>query len=125
MRERIRAYQRRFALLIAALAVSAPTHGAPPVGAGTKKRGDQEVSWLSPSDLELLQRSYLRCLRAQYARMGGDQPEAVLVAAFNQDLDQFTLLMSSEDVKRAPKVLVSRVAHIGCEWFNDGTATAR
>jgi hypothetical protein len=121
----MRAYGRRFALLIAALAVSASTHGAPAVASETRKRADQEVSWLSPSDHELLRRSYLRCLRAKYARIGNAQQEAALAAAFDRDLDQLTLLVSQEDVKRAPRVRVSNVPHILCEWFNDGSATAQ
>jgi hypothetical protein len=88
-------------------------------------RAGPDVSWLSPSDHELLRRSYLRCLRVHYARIGDAQNETVLVAAFNRDLEHFTLLVSSEDVKRARRVLVSGVPHIGCEWFNDGSATAR
>jgi hypothetical protein len=125
MRKRSQAFRPRFALLIAALTVSAPTQGAPAAGAKSSVRADPDVSWLSPSDHELLRRSYLRCLRAQYARIGDAQPETLLVAAFNRDLEHFTLLVSSEDVKRAPRVLVSGVPHIGCEWFNDGSATAR
>jgi hypothetical protein len=125
MRKSIRAYGRRFALLIAALAVSAPTHGDPLVASETKKRADQDVSWLSPSDHELLRRSYLRCLRAEYARIGDAQQDAALVAAFNRDLDHLTLLVSQEDVKRAPSVRISSVRHILCGWFNDGSATAR
>jgi hypothetical protein len=117
--------ERRLALLIAALAVSALTHGIFAVGADSNKRPDQVLSWLSPSEHELLRRSYLRCLRAQYAQMGHAQHETVLVAAFNRDLDQFTLLISQEDVRLAPRLLVSRVSHIRCEWFNDGSTTAR
>ena len=116
---------RRFALLIAALAVSAPTHAAPAVRADSKTGAGQGVSWLSSSQHELLRRSYLRCLRARYAQMGHAQRETVLVAAFYRDLDPYTLLISAEDVRRAPRLLVSRVTHIRCEWFDDGSATAR
>lgn len=125
MRELNPAFGRRFALLIAALAVSAPTHGDPDVRAASKKRTDQQASWLSPSDHELLRRSYLRCLRVQYAHMGQGQHETLLLASFNRDLDQFTLLISQEDVKLAPRVLVFTVPHLACEWFKDGSATAR
>jgi hypothetical protein len=123
--EDARMRERRLALLIAALAVSASTHGHPAVRADSQKRVDPEVSWLSPSEHELLRRSYLRCLRAQYARMGHAQLETLLDAAFDRDLDPFTLLISQEDVKLAPRLLVSGVPHIRCEWFNDGSATAR
>jgi hypothetical protein len=125
MRERSLALRRRFALLSAALAVSAPTQGAPVAADMSKNQADEKVSWLSPSDQELLRRSYLRCLGAQYARIGDAQHEALLVAAFHRDLEHFTLLVSRDDVKRAPRVVVSQVPHIGCDWFNDGSATAR
>ena len=124
MRELIGTYGRRLAPLIAALALSGPSHGAPAVGAETKKQAAQEVSWLSRSDYELVRRSYVRCLRERYTRIGYAQHDAALVRAFHRDLDQLTLLISPEDVKRAPRVLVSRVPHIGCEWFNEGSATA-
>ena len=125
MRKPVPACRRTFALLTAALAMSASTHAAPAAAQDSSKQADQDVSWLSPADQELLRRSYLRCLRAQYARIGDAQHEAVLVAAFNRDLEDFTLLISREDVRRAPRVLVSRVPWIGCEWFHDGSATAR
>lgn len=125
IRERSQAFRRRFTLLLAAFAMISLAHGAPALGIASKKQADQEVSWLSPSDLHLLRRSYLRCLRARYAQLGYVPHETVLVAAFNRDLEDFTLLISPQDVKRAPQVLILRVPHIVCEWFYDGSATAR
>ena len=114
-----------FTVLLAALAMISLAHGAPALEVASNKQADQDASWLSPSDLRLLRRSYLRCMRARYAQLGYVPHETVLVAAFNRSLDDFTLLISPQDVKRAPKVLISRVPHIVCEWFYDGSATAR
>lgn len=125
MRETGVAFRRSFALVVAALLMSSPTHAGPGAGAESKKRANQEVSWLSSSEHELLRRSYLRCLRAHYARIGDAQPEAALLAAFNRDLDVLTLLITQEDVRRAPRVQASRVPHIACAWFNDGSAPSR
>jgi hypothetical protein len=105
--------------------MSASTPAAPVAAQEIGKPAGRDVSWLSPTDQELLRRSYLRCLRAHYARIGDAPNEAMLAASFDRDLDPFTLLIAREDLKRAPRVLVSRVPHIGCEWFHDGSATAR
>ena len=113
----MRRYSTELVLVALLCGSSACTAGAADAGAPSRAYSG---AWLTPQEEAILRRSYLRCMTQEHSKAKYAQSRRTLELAYEYQLDDLTLRLTSRDIADAPKEVVRQMPYISCQWFKPG-----
>ncbi len=68
-----------------------------------------------------MERSFSRCVKANYLAQKVPLSDARIAHAWSNDLDEYSGSLTIEDIRRAPQDSIDGMPFIRCSWFSERT----